>query len=84
MQGDELFSNYGDLPNEVLLFAYGFALENNPHDSVNVRLVSGVSTGAAPVKCAQQLSQATATTVETCTFSVERGGLAGVPKVRLM
>ena len=33
-----MFSNYGDLPNEVLIYAYGFAFEDNEYDSVAVTM----------------------------------------------
>jgi hypothetical protein len=39
-QGEEMFSNYGDLSNEMLLFAYGFAIASNDHDRVAVTLTS--------------------------------------------
>jgi hypothetical protein len=46
--GDELLSNYGLLSNERLLFAYGFAVENNPYDTVALKLMCRtVATGAA-------------------------------------
>ena len=38
-KGDELFSNYGLLSNEKLLFAYGFCIESNPHDSLTLKLM---------------------------------------------
>ena len=37
-QDDELFSNYGDLSNERLLYAYGFALKDNKFDQVSLKL----------------------------------------------
>ena len=37
-QGEELYSNYGDLSNEKLLFAYGFAIENNPYDAFMITM----------------------------------------------
>ena len=33
-----MFSNYGGLSNEKLLFAYGFALPDNPFDAFAVKL----------------------------------------------
>lgn len=33
-----MFSNYGELGNEQLLFAFGFAQGNNPHEIVQIRL----------------------------------------------
>lgn len=37
-EGQELFSNYGDLSNGQLLFAYGYALVDNPNDDFLVKL----------------------------------------------
>jgi len=37
-KGEEIFMNYGDLSNEVLLRAYGFAKWKNQHDKVTVRM----------------------------------------------
>jgi len=39
-KGDELFSNYGNLSNEELLYAYAFSIENNINDKVTVKLKS--------------------------------------------
>jgi len=39
-QGDELYSNYGILSNEQLLFAYGYALLDNLYDTLPMRLRS--------------------------------------------
>lgn len=33
-----MFSNYGDLPNEMLIYAYGFGFETNHHDSVAIKM----------------------------------------------
>lgn len=33
---DQIYINYGPFPNHKLLRLYGFALENNPHDSVDL------------------------------------------------
>ena len=35
--GEELFSNYGRMGNEQLLFAFGFAIDHNEHETVAVR-----------------------------------------------
>ena len=35
---NEIYSNYGPLSNEILLFAYGFTIPNNLNDSVQVKL----------------------------------------------
>lgn len=34
--GDQIFINYGPFPNHKLLRLYGFALQNNPHDHVEL------------------------------------------------
>ena len=39
-KGGELFNNYGARPNEELLFSHGFALVNNPLDTVDLVLSS--------------------------------------------
>lgn len=36
--GDQVFNNYGQKGNEELLLAYGFCIENNPADSVALRI----------------------------------------------
>ncbi|KGB77599.1 cytoplasmic protein [Cryptococcus deuterogattii 99/473] len=36
--GSQLFNNYGAKPNEELLLGYGFVLNSNPDDIVNLRL----------------------------------------------
>ena len=64
-----MFSNYGGLSNERLLFAYGFALPDNPFDSFAVKLkvkVKDKDTGGDG----------------NATFYLHRGGIEGVPKVR--
>jgi len=64
LAGEELFSNYGLLSNERLLFAYGFAVDDNEHDTVTLRpsLPPG-SDGAFFLG----------------THYIGRGGMAGVP-----
>ncbi|KAH8114871.1 SET domain-containing protein [Phellopilus nigrolimitatus] len=41
--GEELFNNYGPKPNASLILGYGFALEDNPDDTIMLK----VGTGAA-------------------------------------
>lgn len=36
--GDQVFNNYGQKGNEELLLAYGFCIENNPADSVALKI----------------------------------------------
>jgi hypothetical protein len=45
-----MFSNYGDLPNEMLIYAYGFAFEENDHDSVAVTMGVKQSCSAGAVE----------------------------------
>lgn len=45
--GQELFSNYGELGNEQLLFAFGFTIPNNNHDTLGVKL-KGLPSFAIP------------------------------------
>jgi hypothetical protein len=42
-KGSELFSNYGSLSNEMLLYAYGFCLENNKDDALTLQLMGSDS-----------------------------------------
>ncbi|SGZ49981.1 CIC11C00000002709 [Sungouiella intermedia] len=37
-RGDQVFNNYGQKGNEELLLAYGFCIENNPADSVVLKI----------------------------------------------
>lgn len=59
----ELYSNYGELSNERLLFAYGFALDSNPFDTFTCRLRAAAHDG----------------TVDLGTYYINRSGMAGVP-----
>lgn len=43
--GEEMWSNYGNLSNERLLFAYGFSLKDNPDDEVALHLIVGSKEG---------------------------------------
>lgn len=63
-----MFSNYGGLSNEKLLFAYGFALPDNPFDSFAVKLKVKVNDAGVDGNNAS--------------FYIRRGGIEGVPKVR--
>lgn len=48
-KGDEIYSNYGSLSNEMLLYAYGFCLETNDDDAVTLQLMGHNSnTGMKP------------------------------------
>jgi hypothetical protein len=38
LPGEEIFGNYGDKSNEILLYAYGFTIENNSFDSVTLKI----------------------------------------------
>jgi hypothetical protein len=37
LPGEPLLINYGSLPNDFLLMDYGFLVEDNPHDTVQLR-----------------------------------------------
>lgn len=63
--GDEIFYNYGYLSNEMLLYGYGYAEENNEHDSVAIQAMI-MSTGSP-----QCLG----------TYYIKSGGFDGIPKV---
>lgn len=64
-KGDQLWSNYGSISNERLLFAYGFATENNENDQVAIHLKMGNHHGGPPI--------------DHGVHYLERGGSAGVP-----
>jgi hypothetical protein len=42
--GQEIFNNYGPKPNAELVLGYGFALPNNPDDTIVLRVGSSSST----------------------------------------
>lgn len=71
-KGIELLSNYGsDKSNEQLLYAYGFAIEDNPSDAVTIKLMGGQDkTANGSMNIPQYIG----------TFYITRGGLAGVPR----
>lgn len=43
LQGAQPFSNYGYKSNEELILGYGFILDNNPADFVNISLGLGAT-----------------------------------------
>ncbi len=55
------------------MYAYGFALENNPFDTVTLKLVSGAGSGGKDGKHTQKK--------EESVFNISAGGISGVPKV---
>lgn len=65
-RGTQLYSNYGSLSNERLLFAYGFAIEDNPHDTFTFRMMA-------------RGQDATDLPKDLGTFYIGRGGMSGVP-----
>lgn len=80
--GEELLSNYGDLSNEQLLFAYGYALPSNPNDCFFVKLKLPVGNVEPPSK-KNKKPQAPMQT-ESRIFSIKSGGWEGIPKVRIL
>ena len=76
-QGGELFSNYGLLSNEKLLYAYGFAVQNNSHDAIAVKLKAGRKDSSGSSGGAEEV-------VNMGVFYIESGGINGVPAVRLL
>lgn len=64
----EIFFNYGTLSNEVLLYGYGYAVEDNPDDSVALLLRGG---GRGTPSDSDTLG----------TFYMKAGGFEGIPKV---
>lgn len=65
VKGQEIYSNYGKLSNESLLFTYGFSIDNNSHDIMSIQLKSKNS----------DLTQLIGT------FDLKKGGLKEIPKV---
>lgn len=61
-----MFSNYGHLSNEKLLFAYGFASPTNQYDAIAVKLRS---------------SNTTVENNDLGVYYIESGGITGVPAV---
>ncbi len=73
--GDELFSNYGSLSNEQLLYAYGYAIPQNRFDVYPIKLkVPSVMPSAATKKrgSIESISKV---------FNIHSGGWDGIPKV---
>ena len=66
-KGQQLWSNYGGISTERLLFAYGFAIEKNDHEELALHLKLGTKTGDVP------------DIFDHGVFHVRRGGCAGVP-----
>lgn len=66
-KGKEIFANYGQQSSERLLYAYGFALEDNDHDAVALRLM-GKQQGVQGEKYLG-------------TYYIQEGDLNGVPPV---
>ena len=66
-RGSQLYSNYGSLSNERLLFAYGFAIEDNPHDTFTFRMMARDQEGQDGEP------------KDLGAFFIGRGGMPGVP-----
>lgn len=71
--GQELFSNYGHLSNGQLLFAYGYAVESNPHDEFLLKLKLPAASSSSS---SQQQQQQPGNNL----FALKRGGWDTVPK----
>ena len=65
---EELYSNYGSKPNEMLLYAYGFSIEKNAFDSVSLKL------------CFMNEKNAVK---DYGVFYILKNGIEGVPKVKV-
>eukprot|EP01034_Spumella_vulgaris_P034158 gene34158-42118_t len=76
-KGSELFSNYGLLSNEKLLYAYGFATPSNPFDSIAVTLKAAVEPSA---QVSSSSSFSTSSVKNLGVFHIEAGGINGVPQ----
>ena len=89
-QGEELFSNYGLLSNEKLLFAFGFCIENNRHDSLTLKLMcrsatttsSSSSSSSSNSSNTERIARKDGSNVleRSGIYYVGRGGLEGIPK----
>ena len=76
IQGQELYSNYGQLSNETLLYAYGFAIPGNKNDTVALRLATSPSSSSSSVvEGVESIVQRPMSTV----YYISSGGLAGIP-----
>jgi hypothetical protein len=77
--GEELFSNYGGLSNEQLLFAYGYCTAQNSNDVFSIKLkVPSVMSTTAPV-----LKKRGSVDSVTKQFALRGGGWDGIPKVSI-
>lgn len=66
-EGDEVFCSYGYKGNHELLFGYGFALDGNPHDRVELQLTLESLSATGPSTLRPEL----------CLHCLELGGAAG-------
>ena len=76
IQGQELYSNYGQLSNETLLYAYGFAIPGNKNDTVALRLATSSSSSSSRVV---EGSGSTVQRPMSSVYYISSGGLAGIP-----
>jgi hypothetical protein len=83
--GHEMFSNYGKLSNGQLLFAYGYAIENNPYDELLLKIKLPDSIILPTATAATSSSVAVSGGGENRgLFAIQRGGWNGIPKVLII
>jgi hypothetical protein len=75
-KGNEMFSNYGSLSNEMLLYAYGFCLENNSDDALTLQLMG---TDTSVDKNIRGETTGPTGPVHMGTYYVTSGGMLGIP-----
>ncbi len=80
-QGAELFSNYGLLSNEKLLYAYGFATPDNLYDSIAVKLKVARKGPTSSSSSSSASSGEADAAVNMGVFYIQSGGVNGVPPV---
>ena len=76
------------LSNGQLLFAYGYAIEDNPHDEYllnlkipNLPLFRSLLSPTQPPTEGDQTSTLTTTTNVMKRFAIKRGGISGISEV---
>lgn len=77
--GGELFSNYGPISNGQLMFAYGYAIPNNPHDEFMLK-VKLPQSFEFPSSTSSSSADSSTSMASRGLFALKRGGFHGIPK----
>jgi hypothetical protein len=88
-RGAEIYYNYGSLSNEQLLYGYGYAVKDNPHDAVAVKMMATVNKGASTESRLGEIGNSVAGGMDSSktgarhvgTYYVRGGGFEGIPQV---